>query len=155
MVVLKKDVLENEYKKLNIKIQESFIIAPQPLLRNDSYSNDVLIERFLPKINEYYSFNERVVSMIFQCLSEILLNFWEHAIEDTKSILVADGNKTSIEIACADTGNGIISTLEQSNPSKNTSKEKLILSALEKGITSKKDTDHMGYGLWILNQITH
>jgi hypothetical protein len=37
--------------------------------------------------------------MILLTFSEILLNFWEHATEDTKSIIVAHGNKDQIEIA--------------------------------------------------------
>ncbi len=155
LYVSNKDVLDKGYKKLNVQIHNNFIIAPQPLLRNDNYSNEVLKSSFLPKIKEYYSFDERVVTMIFQCLSEVLLNFWEHAVEDTKSILVADGNKQMIEIACADTGNGIITTLGQANSSENYTKEDLIYNSVQKGITSKSMTDHMGYGLWILNQITH
>lgn len=153
--VLNRDVLEKGYKKLDVKIQDSFIIAPQPLLRNESYSNEVLTKRFLPKIKEYYSSDERVVSMIFQCLSEVLLNFWEHAVEDSQSILVADGNRNFLEIACADTGNGIISSLKQALKYKNISKENLIHQSVQMGVTSKEKTDHMGYGLWILNQITH
>jgi len=153
LYVSNKNVLDKGYKRLNIQVEDNFIIAPQPLLRNDNYSNEVLVTKFLPKIKEYYSFNDRVVSMIFQCLSEVLLNFWEHAVEDTKSILVADGNKNSIEIACADTGNGIISTLGQSFHSENISIEQIIKKSVQKGVTSKKMTDHMGYGLWILNEI--
>lgn len=155
LYISNKDVLEKGYKKLNVQIHNNFIIAPQPLLRNDNYSNEVLKNSFLPKIRDYYSFDEKVVTMIFQCLSEVLLNFWEHAVEDTKSILVADGNKHAIEIACADTGNGILSTLGQSIHSENISKENLIYKSVQKGVTSKKMTDHMGYGLWILNQIVH
>lgn len=155
LYISNKNVLDKGYKRLNIKVEDNFIIAPQPLLRNDNYSNEVLVTKFLPQIKKYYSYNERAVSMIFQCLSEVLLNFWEHAIEDTKSILVAEGNKSIIEIACADTGNGIISTLGQSAQSENIAKEKVILRAVQKGVTSKQMTDHMGYGLWILNQITH
>jgi len=155
LYISNKNVLDKGYKKLDVKMEDNFIIAPQPLLRNDSYSNEVLVSKFLPKIKEYYSFNERVVSMIFQCLSEILLNFWEHAVDDTKSILVADGNNQNLEIACADTGNGIISTLGKSIQHENIAKEDLIYRSVQKGITSKNMSDHMGYGLWILNQITH
>lgn len=155
LYVSNKDETVKGYKKLNVKIEDNFIIAPQPLLRNDNYSNEVLKEKFLPKIQDYYSSSEGVVSMIFQCLSEVLLNFWQHAVQDTKSILVADGNKSNIEIACADTGDGIISTLGQSLSSTSISKTEIIAKSVEKGVTSKKMTDHMGYGLWILNEITN
>ena len=149
-----KDITEKAYKNLSIKIEDRFIIAPQPLLRKDNYSNIVLKEKFLPNIENYYRNNNKVISMIFLCLSEVLLNFWEHAVEDTKSILVAEGNKSQIEIACADTGNGIISTLGQSESYKSTHKTDIISSSVKKGVTSKKMTNHMGYGLWILDKIT-
>lgn len=154
LYVSNKDETYKGYKNLKVKIEANFIIAPQPLLRNDNYSNEVLKNKFLPKIQDYYSHDKRVVSMIFQCLSEVLLNFWQHAVADTKSILIADGNKSNIEIACADTGNGIISTLGQSFSTTSMSKTEIISKSVEKGVTSKKMTDHMGYGLWILNEIT-
>lgn len=143
----------SSYKNLQIKVEDNFIIAPQALLREDNYSDKNLKNNFLPKIEEYYSFNDKVVSMIFICLSEILLNFWEHAVEDTKSIIVANGNNYKIEIACADTGKGIISTLGDSLQNKKLTKEKILAKSLEQGITSKIGTNHMGYGLWILNEI--
>lgn len=80
------------------------------------------------------------------------MNFWEHAVNDTKSIIVASGNKVKVEIACADTGNGVISTLSPTLVHQ-ISKEEVLVKSLEKGITSKKMTNHMGYGLWILNEI--
>jgi signal transduction histidine kinase len=91
--------------------------------------------------------------MIFLCLSEILLNFWEHAIDDTNSILVAEGNENHIEIACADTGNGIITTLNRVFENSSINRPNTLKKSVEKYVTSKKMTNHMGYGLWILNQI--
>ena len=148
-----KKKVASEYKKLAISLTDEFIIAPQALLRDEKYSNEALRDKFLPKIKEYYEGNEKGISMIFSCLSEVLLNFWEHAIQDTKSIIVASGNKNNIEIACADTASGIISTL---GPVLNISKEKkeiILLKSIEKGVTSKLNTNHMGYGLWILDRI--
>lgn len=149
-----KDQTEKGYKKLKVKVDDRFIIAPQALLRSRDYSDKFLKTEFLPKIENYYKSNEKVVAMIFLCLSEILLNFWEHAIDDSNSILVAEGNKNNIEIACADTGNGIISTLNSVFFNKSYDKPVILRKAVEKNITSKKMTNHMGYGLWILNQIT-
>lgn len=108
------------YKKLDFKIKGEFFIAPVALLRKDKFSKEKIKDDFLPKIEEYYKNipeernidKTKVSSMILQCFSEILLNFWEHAVEDTKSIIVANGNSDYAEIICADTGNGIISTLK-------------------------------------------
>ena len=84
LYVSNKDIAEKGYKDLSIKLQDKFFIAPQALLRSDNYSKEMI---------------------------EILLNFWEHAVNDMRSIIVAEGNKSNIEIICADTGDGIISTL--------------------------------------------
>jgi hypothetical protein len=150
------------YKKLDFKIKGEFFIAPVALLRKDKFSKEKIKDDFLPKIEEYYKNipeernidKTKVSSMILQCFSEILLNFWEHAVEDTKSIIVANGNSDYAEIICADTGNGIISTLKPVL-NKLYSKDDILAKAMEKFVTSKKETDHMGCGLWILNQITN
>ncbi len=152
--VSNKDLTERNYKNLRVKVDERFIIAPQALLRSKNYSDKFLKSEFLPKIEEYYKENDKVVSMIFLCLSEILLNFWEHAVDDTNSILVAEGNENHIEIACADTGNGIITTLNKIYENSSLDRPNTLKKSVEKFITSKKMTNHMGYGLWILNQIT-
>lgn len=144
---------EKSYKNLKVKIEDNFFIAPQPLMRNDKDSNQILKKVFFPKISEYYSFNEKIISMIFQCISEIFLNFWAHAIDDSKSILIAEGNKQFIEIACADTGNGIISTLGKTINEKEYLPHEILLRAISKGVSSKKMTNHMGYGLWIIDEI--
>ena len=151
--VSNKDLTERNYKNLKVKVDERFIIAPQALLRSKDYSDKFLKSEFLPKIENYYKKNDKVVSMIFLCLSEILLNFWEHAVDDTNSILVAEGNENHIEIACADTGNGIITTLNKVFENSSIDRANTLKKAVEKNVTSKKMTNHMGYGLWILNQI--
>lgn len=148
-----KKVAEKEFANLKISVTDDFIIAPQALLRNDKYSSQILNSKYLPKIQEYYSFNSKVVTMIFLCFSEILLNFWEHAVDDTQSIIVANGNKSQIEIACVDNGKGILSTLELAGKGRKTPIETLT-AAVDKGVTSKDLSNHMGYGLWIIDQIT-
>lgn len=152
--VSNKDLTERNYKNLRVQIDERFIIAPQALLRSKDYSDKFMKSEFLPKIEDYYKRNDKVVSMIFLCLSEILLNFWEHAVDDTNSILVAEGNNSHIEIACADTGNGIITTLNKVFENSSIDRANTLKKSVEKYVTSKKMTNHMGYGLWILNQIT-
>jgi hypothetical protein len=147
-----KDVAEKEFANLKISVSDNFIIAPQALLRNDKYSSELLNKKYLPQIQQYYSFNEKAVTMIFLCFSEILLNFWEHAVDDTQSIIVANGNKSNIEIACVDNGKGILTTLKLAGKEQ---KDNLttLMSAVEKGVTSKDLSNHMGYGLWIIDQI--
>lgn len=147
-----KNKAEKEFSKLKISVTDEFIIAPHALLRNDKYSSEVLNSDYLPQIEEYYSFNKKTVSMIFQCFSEVLLNFWEHAVDDSQSIIVANGNKKTIEIACADNGKGVLTTLTIANKQKK-DKIKTLISAVEKGVTSKDLSNHMGYGLWIIDEI--
>lgn len=142
------------YDKLEVNIGSDFIIAPQALIRSDKKSREEINNKYLPKIEKYYRSNPKVVSMILLVFSEILLNFWEHAVEDSQSIIVAYGNKQNIEISCADTGNGIISTLGKTLSTKDYRPEGILLESLKKGVTSKELTNHMGYGLWILDQIT-
>jgi hypothetical protein len=140
-------------KNLKVQMTEKFILAPQPLLRNSNFTNKFLKTNFLPKINEYYEGKPKVISMISTCFSEILLNFWEHAVEDTKSIMIADGNQSFMEIACADTGNGILSSLRNNPKYSKLNDEDLIKRSTNKNVTSKENTNHMGYGLWIIDQI--
>lgn len=139
---------KNDYNDLEYQLSDGFFIAPMPLLRSNKYTKNSL----LPQISSYYSDNEVIESIVLDCLNEVLLNFWEHAVDDSQSILVAKGNKNRIEIACADTGNGIISTLAPVL-SKKLSKENILLKALQRNVTSKLDTNHMGCGLWIVNQL--
>ncbi len=143
-----------ELESLKTKIQDNFIIAPKALLRNDSYSKESLNTDYLPAINDYYSNTIKASDMILQVFSEILLNFWEHAVDDTRSIIIAHGTKTNIEIACIDTGNGIKTTLSENVKLKKSEKSDILLSkAVQKGVTSKTNTDHMGFGLWIVDEI--
>lgn len=150
--VADKDVAEREFENLKISVSDNFIIAPQALLRNDKYSSELLNKKYLPQIEKYYSFNDKAVTMIFLSFSEILLNFWEHAVDDTQSIIVANGNKSNIEISCVDNGKGILTTLKLAGKEQKDNLNTLI-SAVEKGVTSKDLSNHMGYGLWIIDQI--
>lgn len=149
-----KDTSEIELKKLKIKSEERFIIAPQALLRHSNYTKESLQKEFIPKIEAYYSKNTKKSDLIFSCFSEVLLNFWEHAVDDTKSIIVADGNKDKIEIACADTGNGIYNNLRRCIDEK-VKNDKILVQSVKRGVTSKPDTNHMGYGLWIINELVN
>jgi hypothetical protein len=151
-----KSEVKNFYKNLKVSVSagNAFIIAPKALIRTDKKSREEINKTYLPQIEKYYQANPKAVSMILLVFSEILLNFWEHAIEDTESIIVASGNKQNIEIACADTGNGIISSLGGALSGSDLRPDEILLKSLKKGVTSKQLTNHMGYGLWILDQIT-
>ncbi|MCU0438169.1 MAG: hypothetical protein MUC49_09645 [Raineya sp.] len=139
------------FSKLKPSITDEFIIAPQPLLNNDKYTSDKLNQELIPKIENYYSFNKDFLSIALCCFSEMFSNFWQHAIDESNSIIMAYGNRSQLEIACIDNGAGIVSTLLNSTTEKDPLK--IFMSSLKKGITSKKGSNHMGHGLWILDEI--
>lgn len=147
-----KEVTDKPFKEFKIKLEDNFIIAPQALLRNSNYTNEYLQNEFIPKIGQYYNNEKKVTDLIFSCFSEILLNFWEHAVQDTKSVIIADGNKSKIEIACADTGIGIISNLNNFFEG-SCKKSELLSKSVQKGVTSKPNSNHMGFGLWLVNEL--
>lgn len=141
------------FEDLDVTVSDNLIIAPQPMIRGISVNQETLRNIYAPSVASFYN-NDLVTEMILTCISEILLNFWKHATSDPQSILVAEGNKFKVEIACADTGNGIISTLLGANVRyKGLSIEKIMLEAVKRGTTSKPGSFHMGSGLWILDRI--
>lgn len=146
---------EAALKNLYVRQESGFLIAPQPLVRSDFSFRSKLNAVYLPEIQRYYNSVNHAVGTVFTCLSELSLNFWAHAIGDNHSILMAYGNKNKIEIACADTGAGIISTLKHSGSSdlSGLSNVAILTKSIERGVTSKKNTNHMGYGLWLVTEI--
>ncbi len=141
-------------KNLKIEKTDTFLIAPQALIRESSKSKTNFDITFEKELKSFYK-NESTIlieSVLF-CAVEISSNFYKHAITDTKSIILARGTKSFIEIACADTGDGIISTLRLLEKYQNVTDLKLIKKAFDKGITSKPNSDHMGYGLWLVKEI--
>lgn len=103
------------------------------------------------KIANYYRYDSNIANAILSCLGEISSNFQEHAVTDTRSVIVAKGDKKHFEIACADTGNGIISSLKNYDPNTKT-QYKLLELAIKRGISSKLSEGHMGCGLWLINE---
>lgn len=142
------DDTKTEYSEM-----DGFFIAPI-VLEKTSYIQQIN-KNIEAKISKYYS-DTQITEGLLQCIGEISSNFQEHAVSDTKSVLVARGNKSQIEIACADNGKGIISTLAPSL-NKNYSKNKydVILKAIEENVTSKAKDGHMGCGLWLVNQFVN
>lgn len=138
------DDTKTEYSENN-----GFFLAPIVLERSSKSNTDNYIET---KIRNYYN-DTRISQGLLQCIGEISSNFKEHAVLDTKSVLVARGNKEQIEIACADNGAGIISTLLPAlNQNFNKHRYDVLKKAIEENITSKAKEGHMGCGLWIVNQ---
>ena len=141
---------KKEYEKLKVEINDEFFIAPIALIRGDDNNKEAIRNKYLPVIENYYPDNA-TCTMIFQVFSEILHNFWSHAVRDTLSIIVVHGNRSRIHISCADTGNGIVETLRSKYLKK--SDEYILEKSIGKGVTSKPNTYHMGYGLWYVNEI--
>jgi hypothetical protein len=136
-------------------VGNNLIIAPQPLLRNNKKSTEALRHQYSKDIQNFYRIkNIESTELILLCTSEIALNFLKHAIEDTYSVLVAEGNLSKMEIACADTGNGIISTLRQSSEQfDKMNNEQVLAKSVKKNVTSKPNTSHMGRGLYLIDRI--
>ena len=145
--ILKNDIPE-EYK-LEWKEADKFYIAPIVLSKTNDYSEkEDLIRK---KIREYYNYDTTIVSTIMSCISEIGSNFLEHAEDTTNSVMVAAGNREYFELACADTGKGVLSSLRTVVKCR-MQKHELLRQALNKGVTSKPGTNHLGAGLWLISQ---
>lgn len=141
-----------DYGQLRINLQlEQFIIAPQPMLRTDHRTQDALRTYYSRAISSFYE--DMKAQMVLQCVNEVALNFWKHALADPNSILVAEGNRFKVEIACADTGDGIISTLKQGIPHfRDLSHVEILKRSVLAGVTSKPRSNHMGMGLRLLDR---
>lgn len=70
--------------------------------------------------------------------------------------MAAAGSTEVFEIACVDTGDGIVSTLKsQFSRNLHNLNYQILKKSVEHGISSKSktETDHMGLGLWLVNQL--
>lgn len=141
------------YAKLEAESNKTFFIAPQALFQNSNDSKDFLVDNFYPIINEYYKDNEKKIELIFSCFAEISLNFLRHTENKERSIIIASGNANKIEIGCVDSGVGIISSLKKVL-SDSFSDDLILSKAVENKVTSKPKTNHMGFGLWMIDQLT-
>lgn len=137
-----------EYESLKYEEEDGIFIAPINLATSDKGDSQDL---YAPQIRDYYK-DEKEAFVSILCVSEIASNYSAHAEDDTNSILVAKGNGEFFEIACADNGIGIISSLRPTLSGKHSPYE-ILLKAMERGVTSKKGTNHMGYGLWLVNEL--
>ena len=145
---LKNDI-PSDYN-LGWKQSDKFYIAPIVLSSktNDYTQKEELIRQ---KIRDYYHKDQTIVGTIMSCISEIGSNFLEHAEESTNSVMVATGNNEYFELACADTGKGVLTSLRNVIKDRMQPHELLRMS-LNKGVTSKPGTNHSGSGLWLISQ---
>ena len=131
--------------------KNDFFVAPHPINREVVKSKEDLTNKYYGIICEYYKDkNLEIIDYIKTCLVEISSNFLYHAENDDKSILMAEGNKSKVEIISVDTSDGIISTMKKKYKK---SDDKLLLLAFERKITSKIENGHCGTGLWLINEI--
>lgn len=139
---------KKEFEKLKYEEENGIFIAPINLANFEKGDGQDL---YAPQIRDYYV-NIKVAFIVTLCMSEIAANYSAHAEDDTNSILVAKGNHDYFEIACADNGKGIISSLRPTLKKKYSNHE-VLEQAMHQGVTSKKDTNHMGFGLWLVNEL--
>lgn len=139
----------------NIKpLQKSdFFVAPHPINRDVVKSKDDLSNKYYEIIHDYYKDkNFDIIEYIKTCLVEISSNFLYHAENDEKSILMAEGNKTKVEIISVDTSEGILSTMKEKYTNSDT---KLLNLAFQRKVSSKIENGHCGTGLWLINEIVN
>lgn len=143
--------LPGNYASLKYQLFENVFIAP---IRLNEMSLDEVPNNYIPDIQDYYHDTE-TCSVVFSVLAEIVSNFKEHSNDETDTVLVATGDTNKFEIVCADTGIGMVSSLApvlNNNPSLRIRNYDVLEMATMQGITSKKGTDHMGFGLWLISE---
>ena len=145
---LKSDI-PNDYQ-LDWKESDTFYIAPIVLSKTKAYIEKE--KNIYDKIRDYYNNDSTIVGTIMSCFSEVSSNFIEHADELTNSVIVASGNNDYFELACADTGIGVISSMRTVLQRGKFQIHDILPMTLNKGVTSKPGTFHSGAGLWLISQ---
>ena len=148
---------EKAYKNLKTETIEGFLVAPMALI-NNAQETEKLTNATIQKIEQYFE-REKIQNasdacvMISVVLSELFGNFYAHANDKTNSIIVVRGNNQSVQITCADSGLGITETLRAVDRYASKNEDYILQQALKKGVTSKPQTNHMGHGLWLIDDI--
>lgn len=133
--------------RLKHEYTDRFFIEPFRI--NRSEKADRGLSECLERVSDFYSQEDITISAIAKVLSELYSNFWEHATDDSGTIMGAKGSQESVEMVFVDTGQGILTSLRDVyNQTMCT-----LSQAVSKGITSKPGTNHMGYGLWHIREI--
>lgn len=149
----KEDKILKSYKNIKFVQKNDLLIAPQRLLRRENSVKDELELNLFQNLKKFY-ISQDAYTLVSVCVGELLSNFWSHATKDSGTVMVAYCHQDYFEICFADNGDGVISTLKNSNQQyKILSNNEVICSAIEKGVTSKPGTDHMGLGLYFLKNI--
>lgn len=139
----------NEYNSLKPYVNSmNFLISPIRLYSGNK-NREEIEQNCFRSISGFYS-NDSQSDMIFMVMSELVGNFYSHSNDKGNSIIVAYGNQRYVEIACADSGDGITKTLCKQFPNKN--ETDILDSAVKRGISSKPRSDHMGNGLWLIDE---
>jgi hypothetical protein len=141
------------YEELKTITKDSYFFAPHTLLRNEEQKRNEVEQKFLDGISSFYS-ERKSVSVISICISELIGNFWAHATDDSETVMVSKGGDKYFELFFADNAQGIISTLKDSNPEyKKMTDIDVFKLACEQGVSSKKGTDHKGFGLYLVSRL--
>lgn len=143
---------EQYYKNLTTLVTKDFIMAPVAMLKDDETSFQKT--QALKEIVRYYGNND-ISTMILQLFSELFLNYISHSEKDNKSVIVVHGNQQKIEFGCADNGIGIVASLRTNPRYKDVPSMQLLRNAIQRGVTSKENTDHVGYGLYYINEVVN
>ncbi len=148
--LINQEEVDGLYKNLKPSKTDKFFIAPHPINRESFKSKQDLEDKYTQFISDYYQdICPELVQYFKTCICEVASNFLYHALEDSNSILMAQGNEKKIEIVCVDNSNGILTSLD----SKNKNHVKVMSSAFKRGVSSKKNEFHCGTGLWYVKKI--
>jgi Signal transduction histidine kinase regulating citrate/malate metabolism len=147
------DILKS-YEGLHTISHGTYFFAPHSLIRDDIDKRNNVEQEFLNSISDFYKSNGNKVSIVSMCISELIMNFWSHATDDSDTVLVAKGGDQYFELIFADNAQGIITTLKDGNTEFSRMKPTEILKkSCEAGVSSKQNTYHQGYGLYLVSQL--
>lgn len=134
---------------LHSTFENNFYIAPLRMYRDDPHRIRLETD-YIKNIQKFYHYDKDIIEIVSKCLTEIYMNFWEHATIDSGTVMVAKGDNGCFELIFADNGAGIISTLSNCGRYRG---RNLIQEAVKRGVTSKPGTSHMGWGLWLVSTL--
>lgn len=146
------DFIRNQdvnYKELKFREFRGIFIVPINLTTKTKDEAEAL---YAPRITQYYQ-DRKVQFVVLSCMGEVASNFHDHSNDKTNAILVASGDNSCFRIACADTGVGIVTSLRPALGLEYQRKNKfeVLQKSVGKEVTSKRNTDHTGCGLWLID----
>lgn len=145
--------IEQSYKKFKSVSENNYFFAPHCLIRNQAESRNQIEQEFIDGVTTFYA-SKKCVSVVALCISELIMNFWSHATDDSDTVLVARGGKKYFELFFADNAQGIVTTLKKSNKDyRKKSNMDVLEIACQKRVSSKGNTFHQGYGLYLVSEL--